>query len=42
MSHVHVFEETTPLFNVHLSFFVDFILPPIDKYLIKVNYKKLD
>ena len=36
------FKETAPVFNVHLSFFVDFILCPSDKYMCKVNYKKLD
>ena len=34
------FKETTPLFNVHLSCFVDFILCPTDKYMFKVNNKK--
>ena len=29
------------MFNVHLSFFVDFILCPTDKYMLKVNDKKL-
>ena len=41
MSHVHVFKETTPLINVHLRFFVDFILCPTDKYMFKVNNKKI-
>ena len=41
MSHVHVFKETTPLFNVHLSFLVDFILCPTDKCMFKVNNKKI-
>ena len=36
------FKETALLFNVHLSFFVDFILCPTDKYMSKVNNKKLD
>ena len=35
------FEETALLFNVHLSFFVDFILCPTDKYMSKVNNKKI-
>ena len=35
------FKETTPLFNVHLSCFVDFILCPTDKYMFKVNNKKI-
>ena len=39
MSHVNVFKETTLLFNVHLSFFVDIILCPTDKYMFKVNKK---
>ena len=34
------FKETTPLFNVHLSCFVHFILCPTDKYMFKVNNKK--
>ena len=34
------FKETIPLFNVHLSCFVDFILCPTDKYMFKVNNKK--
>ena len=34
-------ETTTPLFNVHLSCFVDFILWPTDKYMFKVNIKKI-
>ena len=34
------FKETTPLFNVHLSCFVGFILCPTDKYMLKVNKKK--
>ena len=34
------FKETSPLFNVHLSCFVDFILCPTDKYMFKVNNKK--
>ena len=33
------FKETALLFNVHLSFFVDFILCPTDKYMPKVNNK---
>ena len=36
MSQVHVFKETTPLLNVHLSFFVDFIL-----CMFKVRTKKI-
>ena len=39
MSHVHIFKETTQLFNVHLSIFVDFILCAIDKYMFKINNK---
>ena len=35
------FKETTPLFSVHLSCFVDFILCPTDKYMFKVNNKKI-
>ena len=35
------FEETILLFNVHLSFFVDFILYQTDKYMSKVNNKKI-
>ena len=35
------FKETTPLFNVYLSCFVDFILCPTDKYMFKVNNKKI-
>ena len=31
------FKETTPLFNVHWTCFVDFILIPTDKYMFKVN-----
>ena len=34
------FKETTPLFNVRLSCFVDFILYPTDKYMFKVKNKK--
>ena len=40
-SYVHVFKETTPLFNVNLSLFVDFILCPTDKMLFKVKNKKI-
>ena len=36
------FKETTILFNVHLSCFVDFIPCPTDKYMFKVNNKKID
>ena len=35
------FKETALLFNVHLSFFVDFILCPTEKYMSKVNNKKI-
>ena len=35
------FKETALLLNVHLSFFVDFILCPTDKYISKVNNKKI-
>ena len=35
------FKKTALLFNVHLSCFVDFILCPTDKYLFKVNNKKI-
>ena len=35
------FKETTPLFNVHLICFVDFILCPTDKYMFKVKDKKI-
>ena len=34
------FKETALLFNVHLSF-VDFILCTTDKYMFKVNNKKV-
>ena len=35
------FKETALLFNVHLSFLVDFILCPTEKYMSKVNNKKI-
>ena len=35
------FKETVLFFNVHLSCFVDFILWPADKYMFKVNNKKI-
>ena len=35
------FKETILLFNVHLSFFVDFVMCPTDKYMSKVNNKKI-
>ena len=35
------FKKTALLFNVRLSCFVDFILCPTDKYLFKVNNKKI-
>ena len=35
------FKETVLVFNVHLSCFVDFILCPTDKYMFKVNNKKI-
>ena len=35
------FKETALFFNVHLSFFVDFILYPTDKCMFKVNNKKI-
>ena len=35
------FEETNPLFNVHLNCFVNFILFPTDKYMFKANNKKI-
>ena len=35
------FKETVLLSNVHLSFFVDFIMCPTDKYMSKVNNKKI-
>ena len=35
------FKETALLFNVHLSFFVDFILCQTGKYMSKVNNKKI-
>ena len=35
------FKESTLLFNVHLRFFVNFILCPTDKYMSKVNNKKI-
>ena len=35
------FKETVLFFNVHLSCFMDFILCPTDKYLFKVNNKKI-
>ena len=40
MSQVHV-HETALFFNVHLSCFVDFILRPTNKYMFKVNNKKI-
>ena len=40
MSQVHVSKETTPLFNMHLNFFVGFILGPTKKYMFRVNNKK--
>ena len=36
------FKETALLFNVLVSCFVDFILCPTNKYMFKVNNKKLD
>ena len=35
------FKETALLFNVHLSYFVEFILCSTDKYMFKVNNKKI-
>ena len=35
------FKETSPLFNVHLNYFVNFILCPTDKYMLKVNNEKI-
>ena len=35
-------KETTLLFNVHLRFLVDIILYLADKYMFKVDNKKLD
>ena len=35
-------KETTLLFNVHLRFLVDIILYLADKYMFKVDDKKLD
>ena len=35
------FKETDLLFNVHLSFFVDFIMCQTDKDMSKVNNKKI-
>ena len=35
------FKETALFFNVHLGFFVDFILCPTDKYKFKVSNKKI-
>ena len=35
------FKETSLFFNVYLSCFVDFILCPTDKYMFKVNNKKI-
>ena len=35
------FEETALFFNVHLSCFMNFILCPTDKYMPKVNNKKI-
>ena len=35
------FKNTALFFNVHLSCFVDFILCPTDKYMFKVNNKKI-
>ena len=42
MSQVHVLKKLPYFFNVHLSCFVDFILWPTDKYMFKVNNKKID
>ena len=35
------FKETALSFNVHLFCFVDFFLSPTDKYIFKVNNKKI-
>ena len=35
------FKETTLLFNVHLSCFMNFILCPTDKYTFKVHNEKV-
>ena len=35
------FKETTLSFNVHISCLVDFILCPTEKYMFKVNNKKI-
>ena len=35
------FKKTALFFNVHLSYLVDFILCPTDKYMFKVNNKKI-
>ena len=35
------FKETALWFNVHLRFFVNFILCPTEKYMSKVNNKKI-
>ena len=35
------FKETAFLLNVHLSYFANFILCPTDKYMFKVNNKKI-
>ena len=37
----YMFKENVLLFNVHLGCFVDFILCPTDKYMFKVNNKKI-
>ena len=42
MSQVHVLKKLPYFFNVHLGCFVDFILWPTDKYMFKVNDKKID
>ena len=40
LTHVTCFKETALLFNVHLSYFVDFILCPTDKNMFNVINKK--
>ena len=37
---VTCFKETALLIDMHVSFFVDFILSQTDKYMSKVNNKK--
>ena len=41
MSYVHVLKKLPHCLKVHLSYFADFILCPTDKYMFKVNNKKM-